>query len=72
MVTVSNLLTRSEITSVRLERAAVAEVVTALRTELALARFAVDDARPVLVLRDTPEQLDAGMAMIRELEQRAE
>jgi type II secretory pathway component GspD/PulD (secretin) len=59
----------SVIASVRLQHAALTDVGKALRTEVSISRMAFNDAMSTVVVRDTPEQVQAALDVIRRLEQ---
>lgn len=59
----------SVIAAVRLQHAALADVAKALRVEVSIKRFALNEALSTVVVRDTPEQVEAALDVIRRLEQ---
>lgn len=59
----------SAIAAVRVQHAALADVGTALRVEVKIRKMAFDEALSTIVVRDTPEQVQAALDAIRRLDQ---
>jgi len=59
----------SVIAAVRLQHALLPDVARALRVEVHIKKLAFEDALPTVVVRDTPEQVAAAIALMRRLDQ---
>lgn len=59
----------SVIAAVRVQHAALADVGTTLRVEVKIRKMAFDEALSTIVVRDTPEQVQAALDTIRRLDQ---
>ncbi|HET9766892.1 MAG TPA: hypothetical protein VFS60_08590 [Thermoanaerobaculia bacterium] len=62
----------SVIAAVHVEHAALKDVGTALRTEVSISRMAFNDTLSTVVVRDTPEQVQAALDVIRRLEEQSQ
>jgi hypothetical protein len=58
----------SVLTCVRLERASVPDVGTAIRKEVNVARIVMSTERTSIMLRDTPEKVASALAVVRRME----
>ena len=58
----------TSVVSVHLDKTPVHEVMAALRQKVAIKRVAGNDGMSSIILRDTPEQVEASLALIREME----